>query len=659
MTKVTFKGIGVQNLGPFRERQYLDLQVRPNRPIILVKALNGSGKTTLLTCLQVVLYGIRALGVARTAEYEQLIRGLQRKDAQAPAQIDLDIEVESAGERDAFTVSRQWCPTPTKLNERLTVSRGGSLDFELSTQWQDYIDGILPSELLQLFLFDGEKIEALANPKSLPDMLRRATEAFLGIGGIDAVTKDLSAVERRSLLHAKAAASDYGVAREELETLEKQRNQVQEVIDVLVQRRPAAADLVEQARDAYGRTQAQGQREGVTLFEQAAQIRASYQLAQRQNDDAAMAAREALANPLLPLASTGDLWRAYVQLWDEERQGKAATELLREIERRDERVLLSLGRSGIPDETISVVENVLSSETARYRVLGKRAVVLVDAPEPAGLQAQIEAAQKSYEEALIRLHSAKTELRAREERVAAIPSEHQLASLLQELQIRAAALSTSEAALAALEEQLSHEEARRAHLEMRLVAARDRMGKDFRGQALDGKAIEAGQRARAVLGAFKEKLLAAKAVWLSNMITAELKSLMRKQRLVQRVQVEPDTYAVSIVAKDGDLLPMERLSAGERQLLAIAVLSALIRERKGRFPVVVDTPLARLDRSHRQALIQRFFAKISHQVMVLSTDEEVEGAVYDEMERFTSRSYLIEFADDEHRSSVAPLLKAA
>lgn len=106
---------------------------------------------------------------------------------------------------------------------------------------------------------------------------------------------------------------------------------------------------------------------------------------------------------------------------------------------------------------------------------------------------------------------------------------------------------------------------------------------------------------------------------------------------------------------------MERLSAGERQLLAIAVLSALIRERRGQFPVVVDTPLARLDRSHREALIKRFFAKVSHQVMVLSTDEEVEGSVYEAMQKYTSKAFVIEFSDTRRASSVSevPLLMAA
>jgi DNA sulfur modification protein DndD len=139
------------------------------------------------------------------------------------------------------------------------------------------------------------------------------------------------------------------------------------------------------------------------------------------------------------------------------------------------------------------------------------------------------------------------------------------------------------------------------------------------------------------------------------MITAEFAALMRKRKLVSRVQVDPDTYAVTIVATDGHELPMARLSAGERQLLAIAVLSALIRERKGQFPVAVDTPLARLDQRHRRALVQRFFAKISHQVLVLSTDEEVDDDLLTEVMPSMSKSYVLEFADETRSTQVSPL----
>lgn len=655
MSKVTFKGIGVQNFGPFRERQYLDLQVRSSRPIILVKALNGSGKTTLLTCLQVALYGAKALGNARTSDYEQLIRGLHRQDAKGPARVDLDIRIETDGERDDITVSREWTLSGNKVSERLSVHRDGSQDFQLCEDWDEYLDNILPAELVQLFLFDGEKIEALANPKTLPDMLRRATEAFLGIGGIDSLSKDLVAVERRALLHAKEVSSDYEAAREELAELERQHSLIEEAVDILSQTLPNAQALFENARTAYKRFSAEAQRSGLSAYEQAAQIRAAEQDARLRVTEASSAVREALADPLVPLAGLGDVWIGYKTLWDQERNAKTMKQLSSEIERRDRRVLRELATQ-VSESTLTAVKQVLATDSKRYRATAKANLVLVDAPDPQSLEPQVAAAATRYRAAVEQLTAARSRLADLERKVAAIPHGEQLADLLAELEVRAAAQSKAEAQLASIQQQLADHQSNRAHLAIRLNAARVRMSREFRGQAQDLKAIAAGQRTRSVLAIFKDRLLASKATWLSKMITEEFRGLMRKQRLVTSVHVDPDTYAVSIVGAEGNELPMERLSAGERQLLAVAVLSALIRERKGRFPVVVDTPLARLDRTHREALIRRFFAKVSHQVMVLSTDEEVEGSVYDEMSKYTSAAYLIEFSDERRCSAVGPLL---
>ena len=246
-----------------------------------------------------------------------------------------------------------------------------------------------------------------------------------------------------------------------------------------------------------------------------------------------------------------------------------------------------------------------------------------------------------------------------ERQVAAIPAGEQLAEVLKDLKEKAEHQARAEERLAYVQGQLTEQLSLLDHISVRVNAARTRMSKDFQGNAHSNKAIGAAMRSRAVLAAFKERLLASKAKWLSEKITEEFKALMRKQRLVSAVRVDPDTYEVTIVGAHAKELPMERLSAGERQLLAIAVLSALIRERKGQFPVVVDTPLARLDRTHREALIRRFFAKVSHQVLVLSTDEEVEGTVYEAMARFTSKAYQIEFSDETRSSHVGPFKELA
>jgi DNA sulfur modification protein DndD len=652
MTKVTFKGIGIENLGPFRERQFLDLQVRAGRPIILVKALNGAGKTTLLTCLQVVLYGSKALGNGRASEYEQLIRGLHRSDAVGPARIDLDLRIESGGTGEDISISRQWQQTPARLNEKLVVARDGSQDLQLTEEWHEHIDAILPSELLQLFLFDGEKIEALASPKTLPEMLRRATEAFLGIGGIDTLSKDLIAVERRALLHAKSTSSNYRDTKVEVEDLQKETTRAAEERAIRVQLAKGLEHLVTNAQSEHAQYQAQAQRRGLDSFEKAAEILARKELAENEVQEAGTAFREALADPYLALSRLGAQWTTFKSLWTSEREARLAKGLFDEINRRDARLLQTLKAAAFPAAPLATLRSALSEENSRYAEAARRELVLIDSPDPSVVDTLIQAAEKRLTIAAERRDTAKASLADLERKVAAIPSRDQLSEVLEQLQRRATAVAVAQAQLSAAQAEEEEQTNRYETLETRLRSATERMGKELEGSEKDAKAIQAAQRARAVLGVFKEKLLASKATWLSEMITTEFKGLLHKRKLIEKVLVEPDTYAVSILAKDGQELPMERLSAGERQLLAVSVLSALIRERKGRFPVVVDTPLARLDRSHRQALIRRFFAKVSHQVMVLSTDEEVEGEVMAEMAQFTSAHYDVTFLDEEYRSSV-------
>jgi DNA sulfur modification protein DndD len=278
---------------------------------------------------------------------------------------------------------------------------------------------------------------------------------------------------------------------------------------------------------------------------------------------------------------------------------------------------------------------------------------LAEAPREA--RAKIDFASEQLRTAQQVLDRAQNDLAAAQRRVAAVPQGEQVADLLAQLQAHSAALALAEAQLAQETKALEDARSQLAYLDTRIKIAAEALRKDFGGLEHETKAVDASQRARDALAMFKDRLLASKAQWLSNMITAEFAALMRKRKLVSRVNVNPNSYVVSIVAPDGHELPMARLSAGERQLLAIAVLSALIRERKGQFPVAVDTPLARLDKRHRRTMVQRFFAKISHQVMVLSTDEEVDLDLLSEVTHSMSQSYVLKYSDETRSTCVSGL----
>jgi len=69
-------------------------------------------------------------------------------------------------------------------------------------------------------------------------------------------------------------------------------------------------------------------------------------------------------------------------------------------------------------------------------------------------------------------------------------------------------------------------------------------------------------------------------------------------------------------------------------------------------PVVIDTPLGRLDSKHRKHLIERYFPAASHQVILLSTDEEIDAENLAVMGNKVGRYYLLDFDDESRKSKV-------
>ena len=85
-------------------------------------------------------------------------------------------------------------------------------------------------------------------------------------------------------------------------------------------------------------------------------------------------------------------------------------------------------------------------------------------------------------------------------------------------------------------------------------------------------------------------------------------------------------------------IPKERLSAGEKQLMVVSLLWALAICSNRKLPVIIDTPLSRLDSKHRMALIKTYFPNASDQTIVLSTDSEIYGKYYKALKKNVGNS---------------------
>ena len=125
------------------------------------------------------------------------------------------------------------------------------------------------------------------------------------------------------------------------------------------------------------------------------------------------------------------------------------------------------------------------------------------------------------------------------------------------------------------------------------------------------------------------------------------RTLMHKKSLIGRVQVDPDTFEITLFRKNDDPLPKNLLSEGEKQMFAIAILWALAKTSGRPLPFIIDTPLARLDEGHRASIVEKFFPAASHQVLIFSTDKEIEYEDSRKMAPYVTRSYAMEYIEDE------------
>lgn len=99
-------------------------------------------------------------------------------------------------------------------------------------------------------------------------------------------------------------------------------------------------------------------------------------------------------------------------------------------------------------------------------------------------------------------------------------------------------------------------------------------------------------------------------------------------------------------------IELGRLSKGERQIFILALYWAIIEISGQNVPFIIDTPYARIDANHRREISEKFFPNISDQVIILSTDEEINEEYYKIVKPYVSKEYLLINDENENRTTI-------
>lgn len=668
-----FTEIRLTNFGQYNGEHTLNL--RPNnedggttdRPIVLIGGKNGAGKTTLLEAVKLCLYGAAAHGAGvRRQEYEAYLLSRIHRQIGAPlnitsAGVGVSFEHTVSGAVQTFDVWRVWQRKRRGVEETREVRRNGKLLEEHEyAGWEQFLHDLLPPGLADLFFFDGEQIQALADD---PDytVLGASIRALLGLDLLVRLQGDLAVYVAR-----QKRAGDSSL-EEQLDILKIEREQIEEGFDeaytrlneinTAISRRKGKIEDEERLLASEGGNMV-ARRD--TLKQRAEVLHADLHRYERQIAEHAAG--------LLPFATVPGLSGTLRDRLVREEQIEQQRALRSITETFTQELLARLGHDNrwlggvwveprhlpyIIAGLTKAVSEVADELSAPYRGIGEEELLHdISKNERYEIISWIDQATTATPHALQELtaaiESATTELAQIETSLQRMPAEETIQPILQRL----AALQRE---VGALEEQAKQQEAlvkqwrqKRDELTRREQELYTRL---MRGDDPTYRLRLAG-RAQQVLKKYEEALQRAKLTELEQKIVECFGRLSRKGNYIRRVAIDPKTFETTLYNHKGDDLPKEQLSAGEKQIYAIAVLWALRLVSRRALPIIVDTPLGRLDSDHRQRLVERYFPQASHQVVLLSTDTEIDEELYEDLAPAVARIFRLDYQTAESSTRI-------
>jgi DNA sulfur modification protein DndD len=148
------------------------------------------------------------------------------------------------------------------------------------------------------------------------------------------------------------------------------------------------------------------------------------------------------------------------------------------------------------------------------------------------------------------------------------------------------------------------------------------------------------RRVEGALNELGERLRGAVRGRLEERINIRFRELVTMHPLVDRVTIN-DVYTMTYWDSQQRKVGRSSLSSGLKQLAATALLWALKDVSEIDMPVVIDTPLGRIDRENQDNMLNVYYPELARQVIILPTNTEIDQRRFDLIRDQVAEQFLI------------------
>lgn len=616
------------------------------KPVVLIGGMNGRGKTTFLEAILLALYGKNSFAVQASIHgaYGKYLKAHTNiADGTNESFVELEFSIEEDGKNNIYTVNRSWNTNVKNIKDKVTVKKNGNDDSFLTKNWTMFVESILPSALANFYFFDGEKIAELAESDTSIQM-KSSIKALLGINVIDLLENDITRIIKK--MDTEQTDSYNGSYIEELRRIKDEKADILKQIDdnivELEKKLSRTNKKIDKKTEEFNAKGGQIASQSQELFSE--RIKLNSEINKIQETYLELAAGE------LPLLMVEDLLSSIKGKAETERENKSMSVAVRKINQMFKEYSYKTQQSS--DEIAQFIKYL------KKQAKKKQTKSVFDLSENGYIQLsmllsnQLENTQNSYNFSKVNEQKIKKRINEIDNYLSVDIDEKAIARLYKRIGELQNERMDIEIQIEAKKKQriTANGECQKATTEFnrcvdKAIASMER-GDDV--QRIHKYALKAQQLA----ARYKIELQRSKISNLADTMTKCYKKILGKKNLIDRIEMDAETLDYHYIDVNGNEVMKSGLSAGEKQLMVIAMLWALAECSNKMLPVIIDTPLARLDSLHRKALIERYFPNASSQTVILSTDSEIDSNYYNIIKPFVSNEFTLVYDENKKRSYV-------
>ena len=703
----------LKNFRSYEEETVFDFTTTNDKNIILVGGKNGAGKSTIFEAIKVCIYGpiaykYQGFNSSYISKIKSNINNNSLKNNSVDAFVSIDIELTENTDKNTYTLLREWTYTDKKLNENFSVYKNHStspLNEEELNYFENYITSIISPKIFEFFFFDGEHLSEFFIGKNSNVHLKESLLSLCNFDTFEVLKNTIISNNRNS----KNSNDEIEIAKENYLDLEEKLRKLYSEEEILSNDLQSISNELEDLQQQKLKLDNEFRKKGGILAEERNSLNAKIVQLESRRSVINQTIKD-FCNDILPfLIVKNNLVSLENQLKIENDsllynhlKDKLNTDYIRNI------LLGKIDTSVLDSVAVTVSDSLIEDIKPDNYSDDFKSIYNLSNDENSTLSSMIKNILSTNNKPVLdlfeELRCIATELSDIRQRLNSSLEDNSLNDYLK-------SLSNLTTKIATLSENKSTLDAKFEVLTTKIDSTtieRDKSKARYTELLQANKVIDMSDNIILMLDDIISTLTENKIKEIQNNFMNIFKKIIRKDNFIDFINIDnkfnvslyinkiyssleienlisnigydemekkfgelffQDLFRIYHVESKSELLSaiknntqssfldlrtkvdINGFSSGEKQIYILCLYWALIKSSNIEIPFIIDTPYARIDETHRNNITSEYLSSISNQVVILSTNTEIDEKAYREIKPRLNGEYLIEY-DDKNRKTI-------